>query len=146
MLAAWSAEPFVPNNNMFAVHLEGHAARAMALFFNSSFFLAQVLLHKQETTRAMIDYKIAEAQHFLVPNIQKLDGGGLRGLSRAFDRLAGRELRPLIHDYPAVGGARRGIDEAVAAALGLDARLHPLHGAIGEELAVMRAMKSAGRT
>ena len=143
VIAAWSARKFVPNNNMFAVDLPAEEAKAMALFFNSSFFLAQVLLHKQETTRAMMDFKIAEAQHFAVPDLDAMPRAATTALCAAFDRLSTQELGPLLADYTAGSKVRRAIDDAVGAAIGV--RAEGPQAAIGSELSIMKAMMGAGR-
>jgi hypothetical protein len=150
VVAIWSRERFVPNNNLFVVDVTGGLAKALALYLNSSFSIAQLLLHKQETTRTLIDVKIADLEGFVAPNPDNYEPRVVQSLERAFDKFADKELGSLTDDYSRGNSRRMEIDEAVGEALDLvrplkqaGVSIRELHSSIADELRIMKEMLEA---
>ncbi|EQD37975.1 N-6 DNA Methylase family, partial [mine drainage metagenome] len=99
VVAVWSREKFVPNNNMFIVDVAGNLGKALAVYLNSSFSIAQFLLHKQETTRTLIDIKISDLEGFMAPDPDRIEPTVIQGLARVFDTFSDSTLGSIIEDY-----------------------------------------------
>lgn len=148
VIAVWGSEKFVPNNNMFTVNVaENYLAKALTIYFNSSFSIVQLLLHKQETTRTMIDFKISDLEDFMTPDLDKMEPRVIQQLASAFDNFSRVSIGSLIGDYSDGRSIRIEIDKEVGSALDLldplksvGVTLEGLHSAIGEELRIMREM------
>jgi len=147
VVAVWSKEKFVPNNNMFIVDASGDLAKALAVYLNSSFSIAQFLLHKQETTRTLIDIKISDLEGFRAPDPNAHDPVMIQKLAKVFDDFSDSILGAFIEDYARGAKVRKQIDEEVGEVLGLLAPLKRagvtvdlLHSCIADELRVMKEM------
>jgi len=151
VVAVWSREKFVPNNNMFIVDVAGNLGKALAVYLNSSFSIAQFLLHKQETTRTLIDIKISDLEGFMAPDPDRIEPTVIQGLARVFDTFSDSTLGSIIEDYTSGRGVRKQIDREVGKILGLLSPLEEagvtldlLHSCIADELRVMKEMLVTG--
>jgi len=91
--------------------------KALCLWFNSSLGWVLLLMHREQTQGAWIDFKKTALTRLPVLDVSRIGKRALKRLSDCFDEVADAELKPL--SEAETDEIRMRIDEVVSKALGL---------------------------
>jgi hypothetical protein len=97
--------------------LDEKESKILALWFNSTINIAQVLSKRAETRGAFMGLDQYILQEFLVPNPERIKQNQKDNLLKVFDQCADQELPSIIKQLKTNNPIRRAIDLAILQAL-----------------------------
>ncbi len=150
-LAFFSEESILPVGAHWSILLDSRTSQAMCLWFNSSFYLAELLLLHTETGGSYMLITKEQVHQLHVPNLAKCD---INDLLEAFEQVRYAELPPLVQQFENPPEARQIIDHAVLKIIGytdkeISELLPDLYSAMATEMRslqeLMRRSTAKGR-
>jgi len=114
-LAFFSDEKVLPVGLHWSVLLDRQVSKAMCLWFNSIFYLIELLLLHTETGGSYMIITEGQARQLHIPNLSSCD---INGLLQAFEQVRYMEFPPLVQQFENPPEARQIIDHAVLKVIG----------------------------
>jgi len=118
-LAFFSDEKILPVGLHWSVLLDSQASQAMCLWFNSTFYLIELLLLYTETRGSYMLISEEQLKKLHIPRLGKCD---ITSLLEAFNKIRYDEFPPLAEQFDDPPLARRLIDRAVLRFIGYEDR------------------------
>jgi tRNA1(Val) A37 N6-methylase TrmN6 len=142
-IAFCSDREFVPAKMFWSVKgLDTEAAKILALWFNSTFNIEQVLLKRAETEGAFMGLDEYVLEEFMVPDLDRLEKDELKSLLSVYDRVAKTRLPSILQQLKERSEVRRVIDEAFAKIFEMDIDLDKYYELVAKNIdALARIMK-----
>ena len=142
-IAFCSDREFVPAKMFWSVKgLDTDAAKILALWFNSTFNIEQVLLKRAETEGAFMGLDEYVLEEFMVPDLDRLEKDELKSLLSVYDRVAKTRLPSILQQLKERSEVRRVIDEAFAKIFEMDIDLDKYYELVAKNIdALARIMK-----
>lgn len=135
-LAFFSDEKILPVGLHWSVLLDSQASQAMCLWFNSSFYLIELLLLHTETRGSYLLISEEQLKKLHIPRLGRCD---ITSLLEAFNKIRHDEFPPLAEQFDAPPLARWLIDQAVLRFIGyqdreIEALLREIYHCMAKEM------------
>lgn len=125
-ISVFSEEAILPLNMFIMYNSESSYSKVLTLYFNSIFFIVQLLRSAKQSTRGYLEIKQIDLPDLLVPNLKKLDKPKIQKLSGLFDKLQSEYFGPLHSQFSEPSSARLELDSMVAATFEIKTNLKDL--------------------
>lgn len=144
-LAFCSKLTFSPAKMFWSIKdLDPDSAKLLALWFNSTFNIEQILSKRAETRGAFMGLDKYILEDFLVPDFDEIDKEELQKLLTLYDKVAKIKLPSILDQLKEKSAVRRDIDEAFAKILGLDVDLDSYYELIVKKIEGLATMMKEG--
>ncbi len=148
LLAFYSIIPMAPPGVAWSLKCGDEDSRILALWFNSSLHLLQLLLNRKETRGAFLQLDEYVLKSLLIPNLTTLTKEDRENLLKVFDNLRGVVFPSLTQQLEGRFFARRKIDEMFLEVLGYagdtDYILDTLYESLAGEIELLKKMMKEG--
>jgi type I restriction-modification system DNA methylase subunit len=118
-LATYRDDAICPLNSFVMFFCESTDAKILSLYFNSIFYIIQVLMLTKQSTGAYLEIRQADLENILVPDLDKLDKEKRKILS-LFEELRLRRIDSIISQLKGRPEYRLKIDLTMAEVLGVN--------------------------
>ena len=151
LIAFYSRKYFTPTNIFWSVKgISEEDAKILALWFNSSLNILQILLKRKETRGAFLELDKYIVEQFLILDPRKLDAQQRQILLEVFNRIGCVEFPSILDQLQNNFWARKIIDSAFLKILGytdkeIDEILSYLYPALAEEILILKQLMAEGR-
>jgi hypothetical protein len=146
LLAFYSEQQLVPPGLAWSLKIERENAKFLALWFNSTFHLLQLLIYRKETRGAFLQLDKYVLETLLVPDLRRLTEEKKNRLLQVFEEVRNVEFPSLLEQLDNAHVTRRKIDAVWLEALGEDRPeiLPTLYKALSKEIHLLKRMMEEG--
>ena len=139
LLAFYSDTPFVPSDLLKKIDINGEEAKAQSILLNSTFFLSQVFLYKEEATGTYPDVRRDDLVNMYVFDYGKLLEGEKEVILDTFEKIRNVEFPSLEEQLRSGFWGRKEIDRVVMEVIGfseneIESWLNKVYSAIVKEM------------
>ncbi len=144
-LAFYSHNPLSPEKMFWAMRgVSDNDAKILALWFNSTMNLEQILSHRAETRGAFMGLDQYILQDFLVPNINSIKEEDRTKLIILFDQISKEKLPSIFNQVKNKDKLRKQIDEVFLEIFGLQLNLDDYYDRITKKIAILGKIMKEG--
>jgi hypothetical protein len=146
LLAFYSQQQLVPPGLAWSLKIERENAKFLALWFNSTFHLLQLLIYRKETRGAFLQLDKYVLETLLVPDLRGLTEEKKNRLLQVFEEVRNVEFPSLLEQLDNAHVMRRKIDAVWLEVLGEDKpeTLPTLYKALSREIHLLKRMMVEG--
>ncbi len=144
-LTFFSSERCSPTKLFWSLNIPDECAKILALFFNSTINILQVLLSRSETRGAFVEISKYILQDFLTINPEKLSENEKGLLLNIFQEVKDVELPSILTQLKDKHPVRKKIDEAFLQILGKNIDLDIIYEKVANEIEVLKKLMSEGK-
>jgi hypothetical protein len=146
LLAFYSEQQLVPPGLAWSLKIERENAKFLALWFNSTFHLLQLLIYRKETRGAFLQLDKYVLETLLVPDLRHLTEEKKNRLLQVFEEVRNVEFPSLLEQLDNAHVMRRKIDAVWLEALDEDKPeiLPTLYKTLSKEIHLLKRMMEEG--
>lgn len=119
LTSAYTDEPVCPMNLFMMYRCSKNDAKILSVYFNSIFYLIQLLALAKQSTRGYLEIKQFDLNQVLIPNINKMNKNNRAKLEDFFEKNRRRKLESIPEQLSNKTDYRLTLDRTVADALGI---------------------------